>query len=282
MKLLRFGQPGAEKPGALDSGGQIRDISAHIADIGYQQLDDSSLDQLRAIDLEACPVADASTRIAEPVSNVRKVVCVGLNYSDHAAESGMAIPAEPVLFMKADTSLCGPNDDVQMPKGSTKLDWEVELGIVIGKTARYVSEENALQHVAGYCVVNDVSERAFQLDGTGQWVKGKSHDSFCPFGPVLTTRDEVSNIQELDMWLDVDGERMQTGNTRTMIFSVAHIVSYISQTMTLRPGDLIPTGTPPGVGLGFNPPKYLSVGQRMDVGIQSLGEISQKVIAVKP
>lgn len=282
MKLMRFGQPGSEKPGALDASGRIRDISAHVADIGYQQLDDSSLDQLRAIDLEACPVVDAATRIAEPISNIRKVVCVGLNYADHAAESGLAIPEEPVLFMKADTSLCGPNDDVQMPVGSTKLDWEVELGIVIGKTARYVSQENALDHVAGYCVVNDVSERALQLEGTGQWVKGKSHDSFCPFGPVLTTRDEIANVQELDMWLDVDGERMQTGNTRTMIFNVAHIVSYISQTMTLRPGDLIPTGTPPGVGLGFKPPRYLSLGQRMDVGIQGLGDISQRVVAVKP
>lgn len=282
MKLLRFGQPGSEKPGAMDSSGQIRDISAHVADIGYEQLDNSSLNQLRAIDLESCPVVNASIRLAEPVSNIRKVVCVGLNYSDHAAESGMAIPAEPVLFMKADTSLCGPNDDVQMPVGSTKLDWEVELGIVIGKTARYVSEENALDHVAGFCVVNDVSERAFQLDGTGQWVKGKSHDTFCPFGPVLTTRDEVDDVQALGMWLDVDGERMQTGNTRTMIFNVAHIVSYISQTMTLRPGDLIPTGTPPGVGLGFKPPRFLSIGQKMDLGIQGLGEISQRVVAAKP
>jgi len=281
MKLLRFGQPGSEKAGAMDSAGQIRDISAHVPDIGYQQLDDSTLDQLRKIDLDSCPVVDASTRLAEPISNVRKVICVGLNYSDHAAESGMAIPAEPILFMKADTSICGPNDDVQMPVGSTKLDWEVELGIVIGKTTRYVSEENALDHVAGFCVVNDVSERAFQLDGTGQWVKGKSHDSFCPFGPVLTTRDEIPDVQALDMWLDVDGERKQTGNTRTMIFSVAHIVSYISQTMTLRPGDLIPTGTPPGVGLGFNPPQFLSVGQRMELGIQGLGEISQHVVAVK-
>ena len=281
MKLLRFGQPGSEKAGAMDSAGQIRDISAHVPDIGYQQLDDSTLDQLRKIDLDSCPVVDASTRLAEPISNVRKVICVGLNYSDHAAESGMAIPAEPILFMKADTSICGPNDDVQMPVGSTKLDWEVELGIVIGKTTRYVSEENALDHVAGFCVVNDVSERAFQLDGTGQWVKGKSHDSFCPFGPVLTTRDEIPDVQALDMWLDVDGVRKQTGNTRTMIFSVAHIVSYISQTMTLRPGDLIPTGTPPGVGLGFSPPQFLSIGQRMDLGIQGLGEISQRVVAVK-
>ena len=232
--------------------------------------------------MATCPIVDASVRLAEPVSNVRKVVCIGLNYSDHAAESGMPIPDEPILFMKADTSLCGPNDDVQKPLGSTKLDWEVELGIVIGKEARYVSEENALDYVAGYCVVNDVSERAFQLEGTGQWVKGKSHDAFCPYGPVLTTRDEIADVQALDMWLDVDGERMQTGNTRTMIFSVAHIVSYISQTMTLRPGDLIPTGTPPGVGLGFNPPRFLDVGQRMNVGIQHLGEISQTVVAAKP
>lgn len=282
MKLLRFGQSGSEKAGALDSDGQIRDISAHVADIGHQQLDDSTLDRLRKIDLASCPVVDASTRLAEPVSNIRKVVCVGLNYSDHAAESGMAIPEEPILFMKADTSLCGPNDDVQMPVGSAKLDWEVELGIVIGKTARYVTEENALDYVAGFCVVNDVSERAFQLEGTGQWVKGKSHDSFCPFGPVLTTRDEIADVQALDMWLDVDGERKQTGNTRTMIFSVAHIVSYISQCMTLRAGDLIPTGTPPGVGLGFKPPQFLSVGQRMDLGIEGLGAISQRVVAAKP
>jgi len=281
MKLLRFGAPDSEKPGALDSSGQIRDISGHITDFGYEQLDDSSLERLRAIDLAACPIVDASTRIGQPLSNIRKVICVGLNYSDHAEESGMPIPAEPVLFMKADTSLSGPNDDVQMPKGATKLDWEVELGIVIGKTTRYVSEANALDHVAGYCVVNDVSERALQLDGTGQWVKGKSHDSFCPYGPVITTRDEINDVQALDLWLDVDGERVQTGNTRTMIFSVAHIVSYISQTMTLRAGDLIPTGTPPGVGLGFKPPRYLSIGQRMNVGIQGLGEISQQVVAAK-
>ena len=281
MKLLRFGQPGSEKAGAMDSAGQIRDISAHVADIGYQQLDDSALDQLRSIDLDSCPTIDASVRLAEPVSNVRKVICVGLNYSDHAAESGMAIPEEPILFMKADTSLSGPNDDVQKPNGSIKLDWEVELGIVIGKTTRYVSEEDALQHVAGFCVVNDVSERAFQLEGTGQWVKGKSHDSFCPFGPFLTTRDEIPDVQALNMWLDVDGERMQTGNTRTMIFNVAHIVSYISQTMTLRAGDLIPTGTPPGVGLGFTPPRFLSVGQRMSLGIEGLGEIGQRVIEAK-
>lgn len=279
MKLLRFGPAGAEKPGALDSTGNVRDLSAHIGDIGYEQLDDSSLDKLRKIDLDACPQIDASVRLGQPIANIRKVVCIGLNYSDHAAESGMPIPAEPVLFTKADTSLSGPNDDVVMPSGALKLDWEVELGIVMGKTARNVSEENALDYIAGFCVVNDVSERASQLEGTGQWVKGKSQDTFCPYGPVITTRDEIADVQALDLWLDIDGERVQTGNTRTMIFSVAHIVSYVSQHMTLRAGDLIPTGTPPGVGLGFNPPRFLSVGQRMSLGVQGLGEITQAVVA---
>jgi len=263
MKLLRFGPVGAEKPGALDSAGVVRDLSDHVPTIGYEQLSDSSLDNLRQIDLQACPPVDSSIRLGQPVSNIRKVVCIGLNYSDHAEESGMPIPAEPVIFMKADTSLTGPNDNVVMPGGECKLDWEVELGVVIGKTARNVSIENALDYIAGYCVVNDVSERATQLEGTGQWVKGKSQDTFCPFGPVLSTRDEVADVQALDLWLDVDGERVQTGNTRTMIFSVAHIVSYVSHHMTLRAGDLIPTGTPPGVGLGFKPPRFLSVGQKM-------------------
>lgn len=279
MKLLRFGPVGAEKPGALDSAGVVRDLSDHVPNIGYEQLSDSSLDNLRQIDLQGCPQVDASVRLGQPVSNVRKVVCIGLNYSDHAEESGMPIPDEPVIFMKADTSLSAPNDDVVMPGGQCKLDWEVELGVVIGKTARNVSIENALDYIAGYCVVNDVSERATQLEGTGQWVKGKSQDTFCPFGPVLSTRDEVADVQSLDLWLDVDGERVQTGNTRTMIFSVAHIVSYVSHHMTLRAGDLIPTGTPPGVGLGFNPPRFLTVGQKMSLGIQGLGQISQTVIA---
>jgi len=279
MKLLRFGPPGAEKPGALDSAGIVRDLSAHVSDIGYEQLDDSSLNQLRQIDLQSCPQVDSSTRLGQPVSNVRKVVCIGLNYSDHAEEAGMPIPTEPVLFMKADTSLAGPNDDVVMPNGALKLDWEVELGIVMGKSARNVSAEDALDYIAGYCVVNDVSERATQLEGTGQWVKGKSQDTFCPFGPVLSTKDEVADVQSLDLWLDVDGERVQSGNTRTMIFGVAHIVSYLSHHMTLRAGDLIPTGTPPGVGLGFKPPRFLSVGQTMSLGIEGLGEIAQTVIA---
>jgi 2,4-diketo-3-deoxy-L-fuconate hydrolase len=278
MKLLRYGDAGSEKPGALDEEGQIRDLSAHIDDIGPNQLDDATLARLAALELKSLPAVAASVRRGPPVNNIRKIVCIGLNYSDHAAESGLPIPAEPVVFMKADTSITGPNDDVIIPLGSKKLDWEVELGVIIGKTAHYVEESNALSHVAGYCVVNDVSEREFQIEGTGQWVKGKSHDSFCPLGPELTTRDEVPDPQALDLWLSIDGERVQTGTTSLMIFSVAHIISYLSRYMTLRPGDLISTGTPPGVGLGFKPPRYLSAGQVMSLGVQSLGEISQTVV----
>ena len=278
MKLLRFGDAGAEKPGALDSDGRIRDLSSHVADIGPEQLDDVSLATLAALDLKSLPAVPASVRRGPPVSNIRKVVCIGLNYSDHAAESGLPVPEEPVIFMKADTSVTGPNDDVMIPLVSKKLDWEVELGVFIGKTASYIDEANALDYVAGYSVINDVSERGFQLEGTGQWTKGKSHDTFNPVGPELTTRDEIPDPQALDLWLDVDGERVQTGNTRLMIFTVAHIVSYLSRYMTLRPGDLISTGTPPGVGMGFKPPRYLSAGQRMTLGIQGLGEISQTVV----
>ena len=278
MKLLRFGEAGAEKPGAIDADGRIRDLSAHVQDIGPDELDDDVIDRLRGLDLSSLPAVPASIRRGPPVSNIRKVICIGLNYSDHAAESGMAIPAEPVVFMKADTSITGPGDNVIIPMVSKKLDWEVELGVIIGKTAHYIEEAEALEHVAGYCVVNDVSEREFQLEGTGQWVKGKSHDSFCPLGPELTTRDEVPDPQSLDLWLDVDGERVQTGNTSKMIFSVAHVVSYLSRFMTLRPGDLISTGTPPGVGAGFKPPRYLSAGQTMKLGVQGLGEISQTVV----
>ena len=278
MKLLRFGEAGAEKPGAIDADGRIRDLSAHVQDIGPDELDDDVIDRLRGLDLSSLPAVPASIRRGPPVSNIRKVICIGLNYSDHAAESGMAIPAEPVVFMKADTSITGPGDNVIIPLVSKKLDWEVELGVIIGKTAHYIEEADALEHVAGYCVVNDVSEREFQLEGTGQWVKGKSHDSFCPLGPELTTRDEVPDPQSLDLWLDVDGERVQTGNTSKMIFSVAHVVSYLSRFMTLRPGDLISTGTPPGVGAGFKPPRYLSAGQTMKLGVQGLGEISQTVV----
>lgn len=278
MKLLRYGDAGSEKPGALDEDGRIRDLSAHVNDIGPDQLDDASLARLAELDLKSLPAVPASVRRGPPVSNIRKIVCIGLNYSDHAEESGLPIPEEPVVFMKADTSITGPNDDVMIPLVSKKLDWEVELGVVIGKTAYYVEESDALNHVAGYCVVNDVSEREFQIEGTGQWVKGKSHDSFCPVGPELTTRDDIPDPQALDLWLDVDGERLQTGNTSLMIFSVAHIISYLSRHMTLRPGDLVITGTPPGVGLGFKPPRYLSAGQVMSLGIEGLGEISQKVV----
>jgi len=279
MKLLRFGELGQEKPGVLDEDGRIRDLSAHIKDIGPESLDDASLQRIRSLDAKSLPAVPASVRRGPPVNTIRKVVAIGLNYSDHAAEAGQAIPDEPIIFMKADTSITGPNDDVIKPLVSTKLDWEVELGVFIGKTAHYVDEQDALDYVAGYSVVNDISERAFQLEGTGQWVKGKSHDTFCPVGPELTTRDEIPDPQNLDLWLDLDGERMQTGNTSLMIFSVAHIVSYLSRHMTLRAGDLVITGTPPGVGLGFTPPRFVSVGQTMSLGISKLGEISHKVIA---
>lgn len=277
MKLVRFGPAGAEKPGLLHDG-QLRDLSAHVTDINGSSLDSASLKKLAALDPSSLPTVDANTRLGPPLGQVGKVICVGLNYTDHAEESGMPIPEEPVLFMKSTTSICGPHDDVIMPRNSTKLDWEVELGIVISKQASYVDEANALDYVAGYTVVNDVSERAFQIDGTGQWVKGKSADTFCPFGPCVVTTDSIPDPQVLDIWLDVDGERVQTGNTRTMIFSVAHIVSYISQHMTLMPGDLIPTGTPPGVGLGFKPPRFLSAGNVMSLGIEGIGEIQQTVV----
>lgn len=278
MKLLRFGDAGFEKPGVVDEDGTIRDLSSHIDDIGPDQLEDATLARLAAIDFKSLPAVPASVRRGPPVNNIRKIVAIGLNYSDHAEESGMAIPEEPVVFMKADTSICGPNDDVIMPLVSQKLDWEVELGVVIGKTAHYVDEADALSHVAGYCVVNDISERAFQLESTGQWVKGKSHDTFCPVGPELTTRDEIPDPQALDLWLTIDGERVQTGSTSLMIFSVAHIISYLSRYMTLRPGDLVITGTPPGVGLGFKPPRFLKPGEVMALGISGLGEISQTVV----
>lgn len=279
MKLLRFGDAGSEKPGALDADGRIRDLSSHINDIGPEQLDDATLARLATIDLKSLPAVPASIRRGPPVANIRKIVCIGLNYSDHAAESGLPIPEEPVVFMKADTAITGPNDDVIMPLVSKKLDWEVELGMIIGKTAHYVEEPEALNYVAGYCVVNDISEREFQIEGTGQWVKGKSHDSFCPIGPELTTRDEIPDPQALDLWLNIGEERMQTGTTSLMIFNCAHIISYLSRYMTLRPGDLVITGTPPGVGLGMKPPRYLKVGEVMSLGIEGLGEISQTVVA---
>lgn len=279
MKLLRYGKTGQEKPGLLDSAGVIRDLSGHVNDIDGAALSDESIARLAALDPNSLPEIAAGTRLGPPVTRVGKVICVGLNYSDHAAESGLPIPEEPVLFMKASSSITGPNDDVLLPPGSRKLDWEVELGIVIGKHASYVDESEALDYVAGYTVVNDVSERAFQIDGTGQWTKGKSHDSFCPFGPVVTTRADIPDPQVLDIWLEVDGKRHQDGNTKTMIFSVAHIVSYISRHMSLQPGDVIPTGTPPGVGLGMRPPRFLKAGSVMKLGIENIGEFQNTVVA---
>lgn len=277
MKLLRIGKPGQEKPAVLDTNGTLRDLSAHIDDISGDALSDAGLDALRALNLSDLPELPADSRIGPCVGHVGKIVCVGLNFSDHAAEAGMPVPEEPIIFLKASTSICGPNDDVLIPRGSQKTDWEVELGVVIGTTARYVEEANALDHVAGYCIVNDVSERAHQLERGTQWTKGKSADTFAPLGPWLVTRDEVSNPEALHMWLDVDGHRYQDGSTRTMIFGVAHLVHYISQFMTLQPGDVISTGTPPGVGLGQKPPVYLRKGQVMELGIDGLGTQRQTV-----
>lgn len=278
MKLLRHGNPGAEKPGLMDADGAIRDLSAHIADIDGTMLSADKLAELRAIDAASLPAVASGTRYGPPVANVGKVICIGLNYSDHAKETGMPIPAEPIVFMKGTSAIVGPDDNVVLPRGSEKGDWEVELGVVIGKHAKYVSEADALDYVAGYSVVNDVSERHLQLEGTGQWDKGKTCDTFCPFGPWLVTADEVPDPQALDMWLDLDGHRYQDGNTRTMIFSVAQIVSYLSSFVSLYPGDLIATGTPPGVGAGLKPPVFLKPGNVMRVGIQGLGEQTQNVL----
>ena len=278
MKLLRFGNRGQEKPGALDSEGQIRDLSGVVADIAGAALLPDSLERLRQIDLHTLPLVTGSPRLGPCAGSVGKFLCIGLNYSDHAAESGMAVPAEPVLFMKATSAICGPNDDVVIPMGSQKTDWEVELGVVIGKEARYVHKEDALSHVAGYCVVNDLSERAFQLEGTGQWVKGKSADTFGPIGPWLVTTDEVPDPQSLKLWLDVDGHRYQNGSTSTMVFGIAHLVAYVSHFMSLQPGDIISTGTPPGVGLGQKPPTYLRAGNVLMLGIEGLGQQRQLVV----
>ncbi len=280
MKLIRHGNPGEERPGLIDAAGRMRDLSEIIPDIAGEVLDPDYLEKLAVLDAEALPLVPAGTRIGACVGRVGKFICVGLNYADHAAESGMEVPSEPVLFFKATSAICGPNDDVIIPRGSAKTDWEVELGVVIGREARYVKQDRALDHVAGYCVVNDLSERAFQMERGGQWVKGKSADTFGPIGPWLVTRDEVPNPQALDIWLEVDGIRHQNGNTRTMIFGIAEIVSYISQFMSLQPGDVISTGTPPGVGLGMKPePVYLRPGQVMHLGIQGLGEQKQRTVA---
>ena len=282
MKLLRYGKNGYEKPGLLDSADQIRDLSGVIANLDPQALSPEGLAKLRALNPESLPVVRGKPRLGVPFVGISKLVAVGLNYSDHAAEAGMPVPSEPILFMKATTSITGPNDPVVLPKDSLKGDWEVELGIVMGSVARYVPEESALDYVAGYCVVNDVSERNFQLERGSQWDRGKGCDTFGPIGPYLVTTDEIPNPQALDMWLDLNGQRMQTGNTRTMVFGAAHIVSYISRFMTLLPGDVIATGTPPGVGLGKKPPVFLKPGDVMTLGLNGLGEQRQEVRAFTP
>ncbi|WP_421916975.1 fumarylacetoacetate hydrolase family protein [Mesorhizobium sp.] len=281
MKLLRFGPLGQEKPGLLDGDGLLRDLSGVVADIAGEALGDEALARLAALDPETLPLVEGNPRIGACVGKVGKMICVGLNYADHARETGKEPPAEPILFMKATTALCGPDDDIEIPRGSQKTDWEVELGVVIGKRAKYVDETEALGHVAGYCVVNDVSERAFQSERGGQWTKGKSHDTFGPIGPWLVTRDEIADPQAIDLWLEVDGVSRQNGSTRTMIFGVAHLVSYISQFMTLEPGDIIATGTPPGVGLGQKPPLFLKAGQTMRLGVAGLGIQTQRTIAAR-
>jgi 2,4-diketo-3-deoxy-L-fuconate hydrolase len=279
MKLLRYGPIGQERPGLLDDQGRIRDLSAVIGDIDPSTIGSDGLKRLQSLDLATLPVVERQVRIGVPVAGIGKFVAIGLNYSDHAKEANMPIPTEPVVFMKATSCLCGPNDDVIKPRRSTKLDWEVELGIIIGATARDVSEADALNHVAGYCLVNDVSERNFQIERGGTWDKGKSFDTFGPVGPYLVTPDEVGDAHNLGMWLDVNGKRMQTGKSNTMIFSCAQIISYVSEVMTLFPGDLITTGTPPGVGMGMKPPRFLEAGDIMTLGIEKLGEQRQRVIA---
>jgi len=279
MKLLRYGPVGQEKPGILDQAGKIRDLSAHIKDVNGAALDDATLAKIRALDLQSLPVVDGNPRIGACVGNIGKFICIGLNYADHAAESGLPIPAEPVVFSKWTSAVVGPNDDVKIPRGSKKTDWEVELGVVIGKAASYIEEKDALSHVAGYCVVNDVSEREFQTERGGTWDKGKGCDTFGPIGPWLVTRDEVTNPNNLQLWLEVDGKRYQNGNTNTMIFNVPFIISYLSKFMSLQPGDVISTGTPPGVGMGVKPnPVYLSAGQTMRLSIEGLGEQQQKTV----
>ena len=279
MKLLRYGPVGQEKPGLLDDDDNIRDLSAHVDDISGDVLLPKGLEKIAALNVSDLPVIEGSPRFGACVGDIGKFMCIGLNYTDHAAESGMPVPEEPILFAKFNSAISGPNDDVIMPRGSTKLDWEVEFGIVIGSKTKYISESQALEHIAGYCVINDVSERAYQLDGTGQWVKGKACDSFGPIGPWLVTKDEISDPQNLRLWLEVNGTRYQDGNTSTMIFSAAHIVSYLSNLFTLYPGDVIATGTPPGVGSGMKPPVFLQVGDKMRLGIDGLGEQNQVVVA---
>lgn len=279
MKLLRYGTPGREKPAAVDRKGILRDLSGQIDDLTGAALLPENLDPLKGLDLESLPEIEGTPRIGPCVGQAGKFVAIGLNYADHAKESGVDVPREPVIFMKATSCICGPNDNVVIPTGSEKTDWEVELGVVIGTPGHSIEEADALSHVAGYCVVNDVSERAFQLEGTGQWVKGKSADTFGPVGPWLVTSDEVPDPQNLPIWLEVNGHRYQDGSTKTMVFPVAHLVSYVSRFMSLQSGDIITTGTPPGVGMGQNPPTYLKPGDVMTLGIEGLGEQRQHVVA---
>jgi 2-keto-4-pentenoate hydratase/2-oxohepta-3-ene-1,7-dioic acid hydratase in catechol pathway len=281
MKLVRFGGTGVEKPGVLDAQGGIRDLSGVVEDLAGAALSAQGLERLRALEPESLPLVEGTPRLGPCVARIGKLVCIGLNYSDHAAESGVPMPEEPVIFMKANSSICGPDDPIVIPRGAEKTDWEVELAFVIGREARYVEEAHWRDYVAGYCVVNDVSERAFQLEGTGQWVKGKSADSFGPVGPWLVTADEIPDPQSLSLWLDVDGKRYQDGNTTTMVFGVGHLLSYVSRFMSLQPGDVISTGTPPGVGMGQKPPTYLRPGQTVSLGIAGLGEQTHEVVAAE-
>lgn len=281
MKLVRYGKPGKEKPGLIDANGKLRDLSAVVKDIGAEQLSDAALSKFAKLKTDALPLVRGKPRMGCPVAGIGKFIAIGLNYKDHAMEAGMPIPAEPIVFTKAISCIQGPDDDVMLPKGSVKGDWEVELGVVIGKQARHVTQKSALDHVAGYCLANDVSEREFQLERGGQWDKGKGCDTFGPLGPWLVTRDEIDNPQRLGLWLDVNGKRMQTGNTRTMIFSVAKIVSHLSEYMTLMPGDVIITGTPPGVGMGMKPKRFLKAGDVITLGIDGLGQQTQRVVAFR-
>ncbi len=279
MKLLRHGPTGAEKPGLMHTDGTVRDLSGHVADIGGSALNDTGIAALRKIDAGRLPIVAASTRLGPCVAGTGKFICIGLNYADHAAESGMAVPPEPVIFMKATSAIVGPNDPIVIPRTSEKTDWEVELAVIIGTAAKYVTEAEALNHVAGYAITNDVSERAFQKERSGQWTKGKSCDNFGQIGPWLVTRDEVADPQNLKMWLKVNGQTMQNGSTATMVYGVAFLVSYLSQFMTLHPGDVISTGTPPGVGDGMKPQRFLRAGDRVELGIEGLGQQGQNVIA---
>jgi len=279
VKLLRYGDAGGERPGAVDSDGKIRDLSSLMTDVGGSDIDPNSLAELAKADLKSLPLVEGNPRLGPCVAGTGKFICIGLNYSDHAAETGAKVPAEPIVFMKANSAIVGPNDDILIPRGSEKTDWEVELAVVIGRTAKYVPEASALDYVAGYCVAHDVSERAFQIERHGQWTKGKSCDTFGPIGPWLVTKDEVPDPQNLKMWLTVNGRTMQDGSTRTMVYGAAFLVSYLSQFMSLQPGDVISTGTPPGVGMGMKPPRYLKPGDVVELGIEGLGSQKQEIRA---